>query len=114
MYTATLRKEEKALVPDQTKIKDLQAKIANLKRFGDLKCSDQTILMSTYYHEGGLGSKYSKAYVGALMEGDSDAAKKALAAKTQDKNDLIANRGRQELQLFDTTSSSSQGGSSHP
>lgn len=105
---------EEKKIPDQAKIKDYQAKIDNLKEFENLKCSDQTILMSTYYHEGGLGSKHSKAYVGALIEGDSDGAKKALVDKTRDSNKLIADRGRQELQLFNSASNSSQGGPAHP
>lgn len=113
-YEAAIKKEQKKKAPDQTKIRDLEAKIANLKRFDNLKCSDQTILMSTLYHEGGLGSKYSRSYIGALMEGNSEGAKMALIAKTHDNNSLIANRGKQELQLFNSSSSPAQGANSQP
>jgi hypothetical protein len=93
--------DEESKKPDQAKIDELQSRIKNAKSFDDLDCADQTILMSTYYHERkGIRAAHTQAYVNALIDGDADAAQQALKAKTKNRNPLIANRGKQELQYF--------------
>ena len=102
-YQKLIKAEKKKKKPEQARIDQWQAKIDSAKKFDDLKCSDQTILMSTYYHEGTISKAHSKAYVDALIDDDSAAAKKALTAKTKNSNKLIAARGKEELDYFNSS-----------
>ena len=94
----SIAKEKKKKKPDQAKIDALQEQIDGAQGFDDLSCADQTVLFSTLYHEGSINKSHTKAYVNALIDGDSDAAEKALEAKTKNSNPLISNRGKSELQ----------------
>jgi len=98
-----IKKEQgkKTGAPDQTQIDAWQKEIDSTQEFGDLTCSQQTILFSTLYHEGSIGKPHSKAIVDALLDGDDDAARAALVAKTGNANKLIASRGKRELAFFD-------------
>jgi hypothetical protein len=98
-----IKKEQgkKTGAPDQTQIAAWQKEIDSTQEFGDLTCSQQTILFSTLYHEGSINKPHSKAIVDALLSGDDDAARAALVAKTGNANKLIASRGKSELSFFD-------------
>jgi hypothetical protein len=102
VYAAALnnkiRKERKRKKPNETKIQEWTDKINSAKGFDKLSCADQTALFSTMYNEGTITRKHTKPYINALIEGDGNGARAALAAKTKDKNPVIAARGKEELQ----------------
>ena len=87
--------------PDQSKIDAWQRKIDNTTDFKDLTCAQQTVLFSTLYHQGGIGNDAIKPFVNAVLDGDDDAARAALEAKSLNDNKLIAARGKRELTFFD-------------
>jgi len=95
-----LAKKEQAKasgIADMGVLNKLQAQIDATKLFDDLSCSEQSILFSTLYHEGNLGSQHSQGFLDAIIAGDDAAAKAALLAKTRDSVALLASRGKQEL-----------------
>lgn len=94
-------RNKKPGTPDQTKIDAWQKEIDSTTQFGDLTCSQQTILFSTLYHEGNIKSPHSKSIVNAMLSGNDDAARAALVVKTGNANKLIASRGKRELAYFD-------------
>jgi hypothetical protein len=95
-----INKENKKKKPDTAKIEAWQEKIDNAKGFDDLSCADQSVLFSTYYHEGSVNKAHMKGYTQALIDGDAEAAQKAIESKTRNPNPLIAARGKEELQYL--------------
>jgi len=99
-FEAKIAKEKKKKKPDEQKIQEWQKKIDSSKEFDDLSCADQSVLFSTYYHEGSINKKHMRPYVNALIEGDDKAAQTAIETKTKNSNPLIAARGQEELQYL--------------
>lgn len=94
--------KKKSGFPSQTKIDDWQRQIDSANEFGDLTCAQQSILFSTFYHEGGIGKRPAgKALVTALLSGDDAGARAAIVSKTESGEKLISNRGKHELSYFD-------------
>lgn len=96
-----IKVEKAKKLGDQSKIVAWQQQIDNTSEFHDITCSQQTVLFSTLYHQGGIGNSGIKPFVNAVFEGDDDVARTALVAKSKDANKLIAARGKRELTYFD-------------
>jgi len=100
---ALINKENKKKNPDDARIEDWQNRIEHAKGFDDLSCTDQTVLFSTYYHEGSIQKKKRKdmqQYADALITGDPAAARNAIELKTESNNNLISRRGKEELEYW--------------
>jgi hypothetical protein len=95
-----IAKEGKRAHPDQGKIDKMNKQIDNTRDFDQLSGREQSILMSTEYHEGSINRGASGKFTEAVLSGDQDAEKTALEAKSTAKNPLIAQRGKEELGYF--------------
>lgn len=91
---------QKAKPVDAAKVAQLAATRDGLRRFRDLSAREQTVLFSTYYHEGNIGKTGN--FTSAAMVGDPDAARAALADKAAGKDALTSQRGSRELEYWDT------------
>jgi len=101
-YDKQIAKLKKAKTPKTAEIAALEEKRDSLREFDDLDGREQSILFSTYYHEGSINSAHSAEFANAAMDGDSAAERAALASKSEDKNNtLVAARGKSELEYWD-------------
>lgn len=96
---AFIAREKRKGSPNTAKIKKWQDQIAGANDFASLTCSEQTILFSTLYHEGTINGS-GIDFANALIDGDKEAARKALEAKTKSDSYLIAARGKRELEYW--------------
>lgn len=108
---------------DPEKKRALQAQLDGLRSFDELSEAEQTILFSTYYHEGSIARRpppdkkkpkekkklIPKPIVNDMLSGKP--FRNSLEQKTQSKNKVVADRGKMELKYFDSTQ---QAASSHP
>jgi hypothetical protein len=94
---AELKKERAKKTPIPQRIAALERQAAGARDFSKLTCPQQTVLFSTYYHEGNIAAKRTKPLVDACIDGDEDAVKTALTNKSKNANPLIAGRGAREF-----------------
>lgn len=100
---------------DPEKKRALQAQLDGLRSFDELSEAEQTILFSTYYHEGSIARRpppdkkkpeekkklLPKPIVNDMLSGKP--FRDSLEQKTQSKNKVVADRGKMELKYFDST-----------
>jgi hypothetical protein len=104
-FQKQINDENKKKTPDPNKIKALQDQINNTRDFESLNPTEQTILYSTFYHEGRITRSHSVPIVNALIDNDPVAAEEALTAKASlpgKAKRLIAERGKRELNYLMT------------
>jgi hypothetical protein len=101
--------ENKNKTPDPNKIKGWQDQINKARDFDSLSSTEQTILYSTFYHEGSVAKKHSLSIVDAAIFGDPADFEEELAGKanTPD-NPLVSERGKRELNYLRTTEKSAK------
>jgi lysozyme-like predicted toxin len=92
--------ESKKKIPDQNKIKSLQDKVNGARDFDHLSTAQQTVLMSTYYHQGNITTKPINEVAAAFSDNDLAAAEKALGTKMRSSNKVIADRAKRELEYL--------------
>jgi hypothetical protein len=97
---------------DPAKKAQLQLQLDAIRSFDELSEAEQTILFSTYYHEGSItkqlpasDKRVPKPIVDDMLSGQP--FRESLEKKSKDSNDVIAGRGKMELQYFDKTTSAS-------
>jgi lysozyme-like predicted toxin len=92
--------EGKKTVPDQNKIKALQEQVKGARYFDSLSSAQQTVLMSTFYHQGSIDSKPARMLADAFSANDLSLAEQALKEKMKNPEPAVVSRAKRELEYL--------------